>query len=264
MADYKTLAIEDRGAVRIITLNRPELFNSLDAESGPDLTHALEEADREPSVRAMVLTGAGRAYAAGGNIQLMGQGLKQGLAPGPVFAEIGAWLGRTVIALRRVGTPVVCAMNGVASGGGLAWALACDLIVAAKSARFDPAYRRLGVTPDGGSSVLITELIGLKRASQFFLLDQPIDADTALAWGMVNQVVADDQLMDQALALAQNLAQGPATAMAMTKELINRAVLPNLERVLEDERQSIVEMVGQPDFVEGVTAFFERRKPEFS
>lgn len=264
MADFETLALQDRGAVRIITLNRPQLFNALDAQSGSELVAALEQADHDPAVRAVVLTGAGRAYAAGGNIQLMGQGLKQGLPPGPLFADIAAWLGRTVVALRRVGLPVLCAMNGVASGGGLAWALACDLIVAAKSARFDPAYRRLGVCPDGGASALIAGLIGIKRAAEFFLLDRPIDAETALAWGMVNRVVDDDQLMDQALELAQELAAGPRRAMAMTKELINRAVLPHIERVLEDERQTIVELSGQPDFAEGVTAFFERRKPRFS
>lgn len=263
MADYQTLKIQDQGAVRTITLNRPKMFNPLDSQSGSELVAALEEADHDARVRAVLLTAAGRAYAAGGNIQMVGEGIKSGQAPGPLFLEVAGWLNRTVITLRRVSKPVVCAMNGVASGGGLAWALACDLIVAAKSARFDPAYRRLAVCPDGGASALVTELIGSKRASEFFLLDKAIDADTALAWGMVNRVVADEELMDAAMEMAQDLATGPRRAMAKAKELINRAVLPHLERVLEDERQTIVELSGQPDFIEGVTAFFEKRKPEF-
>lgn len=263
MTEYKTLAIADMGPIRIITLNRPEMFNALDLESGPDLVAALEEADRDQDLRVVILTGAGRAYAAGGNVQLMAQGLQQGLSPAPVFADIAAWLNRTVITLRRLDLPVVCAMNGVASGGGLAWALGCDLIVAGRSARFDPAYCRIAVTPDGGSSLLVTSLIGHKRASEFFLLGRVLEAQEALEWGLVNQVVPDGELMEAALTVARQLAANSRRANALTKALMNRAVLADLERVLEDERKIISDICQEPDFAEGIRAFFEKRRPKF-
>jgi 2-(1,2-epoxy-1,2-dihydrophenyl)acetyl-CoA isomerase len=240
------------------------MFNALDLDSGPELVAALEEADRDMELRAVILTGSGRAYAAGGNVQLMAEGVKQGLSLGPAFADIAAWLNRTVITLRRMDLPVVCAMNGVASGGGLAWALGCDLIVAARSASFDPAYCRIAVTPDGGSSLLVTSLIGHKRASEFFLLGRALSAEEALQWGLVNQVTADSGLMEASLALARKLSANSRRANALTKALMNRAVLADLERVLEDERKTIVEICQEPDFAEGIRAFFEKRKPRFT
>ncbi len=263
MQKFQTLLLEDQGPVRVITLNQPQLFNPLDAVSGVELVQALEQADRERSVRALVLTGAGKAYAAGGNVRLMGDLLQKGERPGPWFSDIGATLNRSIITLRRLSKPVVCALNGVAAGGGLGWCLGCDLVVAARSARLDPGYVRIAVCPDGGASVLVTRLIGLKRASEFFLLGRVLGAQEALEWGMINRVVDDAELMAEALKMAQQLAQGPPQALAATKALLNQAVLPDLETMLEEERQSIAWLSEQPDFAEGIRAFFERRPPKF-
>lgn len=263
MADYQTILVEDRGPVRVLTLNQPQMFNPLDIVSGAELVKALEAADREPGVRALVLTGAGKAFAAGGNVRLMGELVQSGRPSKPFFSEIAALLNLTIITLRRITKPVICALNGVAAGGGLGWCLGCDLVVAAESARLDPGYVRIAVSPDGGSSVLVPRLIGLKRATEFFMLGRVLSAREALEWGMVNRVVPDGELMDQALALAAELASGPAEALAATKALLNRATLGDLEGLLEDERQSIVGLVDQPDYKEGIKAFFERRKPQF-
>ncbi|MFZ5588020.1 MAG: enoyl-CoA hydratase-related protein [Thermodesulfobacteriota bacterium] len=264
MQSYKTLLVEDRGPVRLITLNQPQLFNPLDQVSGPELIQALEAADREPAVRALVLTGAGKAYAAGGNVRFMAEILAQGERPGPWFSEVGAVLNRSVITLRRLTKPVVCALNGVVAGGGLGWCLGCDLVVAAQGARLDPGYIRIAVCPDGGASALVTRLIGHKRASEFFLLGRALSAQEALQWGLVNRVVADDHVLEEALTMAGQLAQAPRQALAATKALLNQAVLGDLETILEEERQDIMRLADQPDFAEGIQAFFEKRKPDFA
>ena len=261
---YQTLRVEDRGPVRVITFDRPEMFNPLDTHSGAELVAALEEVQRDPEVRAVVLTGAGKAFAAGGNLRLMRQCLEQGRDPAAMFAEITAYLNRSVIALRRLPQPVVAAMNGVAAGGGMGWCLACDLVVMAQGARFEPGYIRIALNPDGGATLLVTRLIGHKRASEFFLRGGVITSEQALAWGMVNKVVPDHQVLDEALALAQELAQGPAEALASTKALLNQALFPDLEAGLEQERQEIMRLCRLPDFAEGVRAFFDKRPPRFA
>lgn len=263
MSQFKTLLIEDQGAVRLITLNQPAIYNPLDEVSGPELVAALEQADRDPQVRALVLTGAGKAFSAGGNVRLMGDLLQKNQASKPFFADISAVLNRSIITLRRLSKPVVCALNGVAAGGGLGWCLACDLVVASEEARLDPGYIRIAMCPDGGASAFITGILGLQRASEFFLLGRVLTAQQAQEWGLVNQVVPADQVLTQALALAQQLAQGPRLALAHTKALINQAALPNLEATLEEERLRLVELADQPDFIEGIRAFFERRPPKF-
>jgi 2-(1,2-epoxy-1,2-dihydrophenyl)acetyl-CoA isomerase len=263
MNQYKTLLVEDRGPVRLITLNQPAILNPLDEVSGPELVGALEAADLDEMVRALVLTGAGKAFSAGGNVRLMSDKLQRGQSTAPFFAAISGVLNRSIIALRRMGKPVVCALNGVAAGGGLGWCLACDLVVAARNARLDPGYLRIALNPDGGGTALITSLIGHKRASEFFLLSQALNAETALAWGLVNRVVEDAAVLEEALKLAGKLAHGPRRALAATKDLLNRTAFAGLENVMENERGFLLELADRPDFVEGIKAFFERRKPSF-
>jgi 2-(1,2-epoxy-1,2-dihydrophenyl)acetyl-CoA isomerase len=135
--------------------------------------------------------------------------------------------------------------------------------VIAASARLDPGYVRIAVNPDGGTSVLVSRLIGLKRASEFFMLGRVLSAQEALDWGMVNRVVPDDQVLSESLDLARQLAAGPARALMATKTLLNQATLGDLEGILEDERRWIIELADQPDFIEGIKAFFEKRKPNF-
>ena len=263
MSSYSTLLVEDRGPVRILTLNQPQIFNPLDVTSGPELISALEQAELDPGIAALVLTGAGKAFSGGGNVRQMHKHLEAGQSMRGYFFELVAILHRSIITLRRLGKPVVCALNGVAAGGGLGWALACDLVVASAKARFDPGYIRIALNPDGGSSVFITRLIGHKRASQFFLTGKAIKAPEALAWGMVNEVVEPGEELERALKLAGRLAQGPAQALAATKQLLNQAAWGDLETLLEEERQALCRLADQPHYAEGIRAFMEKRPPRF-
>jgi len=263
MADYQTLLLKDEGEVRLFTMNRPEVYNPIDETSAGELIAALEEADRAPSIRALVLTGAGKAFSGGGNLKAMAQVLESGALPGRFFLGLVASFNRLIITMRRLNKPVVCAVNGVASGGGVALALACDLILAVDGALFDPGYIRIALSPDGGNTALVSRLAGLKRASEFFMLGRPLSAAQALEWGLVNQLVEPEDLLPQALECARNLGQMPAGALASTKALLNAAVLPDLESVLENERREMANLSDQPDFSEGVNAFSEKRKPRF-
>ncbi|MCF8034370.1 MAG: enoyl-CoA hydratase/isomerase family protein [Desulfarculaceae bacterium] len=263
MASYETLLCQDRGPVRLITLNNPDTFNALDFTSGPELIGALEEAGRDPAIRVVVLTGAGKAFSAGANVRLMQQGLAEGKPPAPFFSELAAILHRSISTMRRLPKPVVCALNGVAAGGGMGWVLASDMVVASRAARLEPAYIKIGLTPDGGSTALLARALGPHRAAEFFMLGQGMNAQTAFEHGLFNQVVEPDQELDTALELAEGLAAGPATALAQTKALLNSSLYGDLEKVMEDERQSICAMSTGPEFLEGITAFFEKRKPSF-
>ncbi len=264
MDQFKTIIVEDRGPVRLLTLNQPDMFNPLDFDSGPELARALELAQREPGVRAVVITGAGRAYAAGGNVRLMADLINNDGDIEQFFSDLAYILAKTVITLRRLRLPVVAAVNGPVAGGGLAWALGCDLVVASEKARFDPAYIRIAVSPDGAASAFVPRLIGHKRASEFFLLGKAVSAAQALEWGMINRVAPPGEVLDTAMALANELANGPAQALAATKDLLNQAVYGDLEGLMEQERQSIMRLSLLPDFSEGIRAFFEKRKPEFN
>ena len=261
---YQTLLVEDKGPVRIITLNQPAAFNPLDHISGTELIHAMNSAGNEPEVRAVVLTGAGKAFAAGGNLRLMRKVLEEGGDISAWFREIGGLLKDSVLAIASLHKPVVCAMNGVAAGGGIGWALACDLIVASTKARFEPGYIKIAVCPDGGTSVLVSRLIGLKRAARFFMLAEPIDASTAKDWGMINEVVEPQELMPTAMAWAQELAKGPAMALTETKKLLAMAALKDLADLMDEELKRICTLAARAEFAEGIKAFFERREPNFT
>ncbi len=264
MSDYKTLLVEDVGAVRVLTLNQPKIFNPADEVSAPDFIDALERAERDPNVRVVVVTGAGKAFSAGGNVKKMFETLEAGEKLSLYLMGLAAQLHRSISTIRRMPQPVVCAMNGVTAGGGLGWALCCDLVVAAASAKLDPGYVRIALSPDGGSTGLLSRILGLQRASEFFMLGRVLEAEKACELGLINKVVPDGKALEAALEWAQELARGPAAALAATKRLLNQAIYGDLETIMEDERQSICAMSDLPDAREGIMAFFEKRKPDFS
>ncbi|MBU0513466.1 MAG: enoyl-CoA hydratase/isomerase family protein [Proteobacteria bacterium] len=267
MADpvFETLILEVEPPLGTISLNQPQIFNPLDTRSGPELAAALENLALDDRVRAVILTGRGKAFSAGGNVRAMAEAIEADPDQGPpeMFMNITRWLNATVLAIRRLDKPVVCAMNGVASGGGLAWAMACDLVVAARSARLDSAYIRIGFSPDGGLAAFLPLLMGHKRATEFLMLGGSISAEEGLAWGLVNRVVDDGAVLDEAQKLALDLAARPRLALARTKALLHRAFYPDLERIVEDERRHIVELSARADFREGIASFFEKRPPRF-
>lgn len=264
MSVYKTLLVEDRAAARILTLNQPAIFNPADEVSAPEFIDALERAERDQSVRVVVVTGAGKAFSAGGNVRKMFETLEAGQQLSLYLMGLAANLHRSIATIRRMPKPVICAMNGITAGGGLGWALSCDLVVAAASAKLDPGYVRIALSPDGGSTGLLSRALGLQRANEFFMLGRVLDAEKAQALGLVNKVVPDGEALEAALEWAQELARGPAAALAATKRLLNQAVLGDLETIMENERQSICAMSDLPDAREGITAFIEKRKPDFS
>jgi 2-(1,2-epoxy-1,2-dihydrophenyl)acetyl-CoA isomerase len=259
MSSAITVLYEARDGVATLTLNRPELYNALNAQLHAELLAALRQAERDPSVRVIVLTGAGKAFCSGqdlreipldGAVELIGERLRASYNP-------------LVLKLRGLGKPVIAAVNGVAAGAGLSLAVACDLRVAGASTRFVNAFARIGLIPDCGLTYFLPRLIGQARAFELSALGGELDAPTALAWGLANQVVPDAELLPAAQAMAAQLANGPALAISLMKRALDRSADASLPQMLEYEAQAQQATCQHPDFAEGVTAFREKRAARF-
>jgi 2-(1,2-epoxy-1,2-dihydrophenyl)acetyl-CoA isomerase len=256
-----TVIVQRRGAAAVLTLNRPEAMNAVDPQLASDLLAALRAAAQDAEVRAVLLTGAGRAFCSGAD-------LKAGFDPTPAgHPDIGEAL-RTryhpiIRTIRAMPKPVVAAVNGPAAGIGCSFALACDLVLAAESAYFLLAFVNIGLVADGGSSFLIPERIGFARAAQMAMLGERIPAPKALEWGLVNELTADDALGERANALVDRLAAGPTRSYAGTKRQLNAWQYARMEAQLELEATIQGELAATQDFVEGVTAFVQKRTPRF-
>lgn len=253
-----TLAVSDR--VAEITLNRPEAANALNVEMARELHDAVLRCDADEGVRAVVISGSGRFFCAGGDLKsfaAQGEDLPRHLKQ--VTADFHAAVSR----LNRMDAPVVMAINGVAAGAGFSFALAGDLAIAAESARFSMAYTRAGLTPDGSSSYFLPRLVGLRRAKELTLTNRTLTADEALAWGIVNRVVPDGELREAAHALAGELAGGATLALGAAKRLMDAGLNGTLETAMEDEAQAISAMARTEDGREGMQAFLEKRAPTF-
>lgn len=259
--EYKNIICQIKDSVATITLNRPENMNALDFATSQEFQECLTQLSLDSSVRALIITGRGRGFCAGGDVKGMKESLPDG---GPLYLKkLTRYLHPAMASIRRMPKPVIAAVNGFASGIGFSLALNCDLILAARSARFNSAYILIGLVPDGGLTFHLPRLIGLHRANQLFFTGEQIDAQQALELGFVNQVVADEELMSTAEALARRLAQAPTLAIARTKELVNLSFHENLDTQMEHELQTISEMGKTRDFKEGIQAFFEKRKADF-
>lgn len=252
-----TILVETRPGYRVITLNRPERLNALTVEMADALSAALDAAQADPGCRAVLLTGAGRAFCAGQDLHA--------IVDMP-SAEIGDLLDHynpLISKLRALPMPVVCAVNGVAAGAGANLALACDIVVAAKSASFVQAFARIGLIPDVGGTWFVPRLVGMARARALALLAEPLSAATAAAWGMIWQAVEDDRLMDEAHALTARLAAGPGGALGLIKRALDASETNDLDRQLKLERDLQQKAAADPDHAEGVRAFLEKRAPSF-
>ena len=256
-----TVQVERRGAVATITLNRPEAMNAVNPELGADLLQAIRDATDDDGVRAVVLTGAGRAFCSGADLKA---GLHTGEDGMPDLGHVLRDRYHPIIeGLRTMPKPVVAAVNGPAVGIGLSLALAADLVIARESAYFLLAFVNIGLVPDGGSSLLIPERIGFTRAAEMAMLGERIPAAQALEWGLINRVVADSELTAEVDALADRLAAGPTRSYAATKRQLNAWQFSRMAEQLELEATLQQEMVGTDDFVEGVSAFLQKRPPSF-
>jgi 2-(1,2-epoxy-1,2-dihydrophenyl)acetyl-CoA isomerase len=252
-----TILVESRPGYRVITLNRPQRLNALTAEMAEALTAALDAAEADPDCRAVLLTGAGRAFCAGQDLTAIA---------GMGAAAIGRLLdcyNPLVLRLRALPFPMVCAVNGVAAGAGANLALACDIVLAAKSASFVQAFAKIGLIPDCGGTWVLPRLVGPARARALALLAEPVPAETAAQWGMIWQAVPDERLIDAAQALAARLAAGPGVALRLIKQALDAAETNDLKRQLQLERRLQEAAAASPDFAEGVAAFLEKRPAAF-
>lgn len=262
LARTDVLAITQTGATRWLTMARPVALNSFDLQLQQEMRDAVDDAAHDDEVRCVVLTGAGRAFCAGADLSLDDLGPHVRLAP-RTEEELRLRYNPTIRRLRTMPKPVVAAVNGAAVGVGCALAMACDQIIAGESASFSLAFAKVGLTLDAGTSLLIGARIGLGRATAMAMLGTKVPAPTALSWGMVDDVVADDELLGRATQIADALAAGPTRAFAATKHSLNTALLPHLDDAFEAEVAGQTSLVDAADFREGVQAFTQRRAPVF-
>ena len=260
MMSFEALTLDRRDGIATITLNRPEAFNALNLTLGRELFHAALEVDEDPAVRCVVITGAGKAFCAGGDVKDFADNLPR---IGVLVKELTTYLHGAVSRLCRSDKPVVMAVNGVAAGGGLSFALSGDLVVAAESARFTMAYARIAATPDGSSSYFLPRLVGLRRAMELYFTNRVLSAREALEWGLVTRVVPDADLKGAVDALARELAQGPTKAFGGAKRLFHQSTWESLETQMELEAQAIALAGHTEDFASGVTAFAAKKQPTF-
>lgn len=250
--------------VATITLNRPEVFNAFNLPVAEDLARAVQVCADDAGVRAVILTGSGRGFCAGGDMKAAWEHIQFGGHPGHFFRDLTVPFHRVITDMRLMPKPIIAAINGAAGGAGLSLAAACDLRLAAESAKFKQAYTAIGLVPDGGWTALVPQLIGVAKAMELLLLDPVLNAHQALAAGLVHEVVPDGALPGRARELAGRLADGPVTAFGTAKALVNASVLPLLEVQLERERQAIMAQGATGDFLEGLRAFVDKRVPRFN
>ena len=257
-----TILVENRPGYRVLTLNRPEKLNALTVEMADALRAALDAAQADPECRAVLLTGAGRAFCAGQDLNAI---------VGKPWAEIGALLDHynplverlRGSAFRALPMPVVCAVNGVAAGAGANLALACDIVLAAKSASFVQAFVKIGLIPDCGGTWFLPRLLGPARARALAMLAEPLPAEQAAEWGLIWRAVDDDRLVAEAHSLTARLAAGPGVALGLIKQALDASETHDLKQQLKLERDLQVEAAANPDHSEGVCAFLEKRPPSF-
>ena len=247
-----------KDSVLTITLNRPKA-NAFTTDMAQALTKVFRDAGRNDAVRVALLTGAGKLFSAGQDVSEFGEG---------EHVSFRKHLLRTynplIVEMRRLEKPVIGAINGAVAGAALGIALACDLRIAADNARFVVGFSGIGLAPDSAVSLMLPTLIGLGRAAEAAFLNQPVSAEQALAWGLVNRVVPADELPAASVAWAAELAQGPVHAMGYTKRDFNKAILPNLEEVLDYEAH-MQEIAGSGgDHKEGLAAFREKREAKYA
>jgi len=253
------LRVEADGAVATITFDRPDALNALTIPIKVALLDALRSIGEDRSIRAVILTGAGRAFCAG-------QDLAERDDPDapPLDVELRERYNPIVRAIRALDQPVIAAVNGVAAGAGASLAFACDLRIASADARFVLAFGRIGLVPDSGATWFLPRLVGAARAAEIALVGDPIDADEALRIGLVDRVVPPDTLMAEARAMADRLAAGAPRALAMTKHALQRSWSIDLDAALEDEARLQGEAGATSDHAEGLAAFREKRPPRFT
>lgn len=258
---YQTLDLEVRDSVAHLVLNRPDDANAINLQLAKDLMYAALECDEDPAVRAILISGRGRFFCAGGDLaSFAGAG---GDLPA-LIKEMTIYLHAAITRLVRCRAPVIAAVGGTAAGAGFSLCCAVDLVVASESAKFTMAYTGAGLTPDGSSSYFLPRIVGSRRTLELMLTNRTLSADEALDWGLVTQVVPTDDLTAASEKLAARLASGPTGAFGFVKKLVAASFGDTLEAQMELETRAISDSARSSDAVEGIDAFIAKRRPKFT
>ncbi|MBF6613222.1 MAG: enoyl-CoA hydratase/isomerase family protein [Chloroflexi bacterium] len=257
--DYETIQYTLDEGVLTITLNRPDVLNAFNRKMTDEIQEALKKAERDSAVRCIVLTGAGRAFSAG-------EDLKARTAEGnsDFDSTLRQRYNPIILKMRNMDKPVLGAINGVAAGAGCSLALACDMRIASEKARFIEVFVRVGLVPDSGSSFFLPRLVGTGKAFEMAFLGDEVGAEEALRLGLVNRVFPPEELEPATRELALRLAKGPTKAIGLAKRAINRALIMDLDQLLDYEVHAQEIAGATEDYQEGVAAFMEKRTPNFS
>ena len=258
---YQHIEFEIHKGVAVLKLNRPGSLNSFTADMHGEVRAVLTEASESPAVRAVLITGNGRGFCAGQDLN------DRAVAPGAEMPDLGDSVNNYYNPLIRLITtmekPVICAVNGVAAGAGANIALACDIVIAARSASFIESFSKLGLIPDSGGTWILPRLVGMARAKGLAMLGPKVKAEQAEAWGMIWQCVDDDELMSTALGLAEQMAEQPTRGFAFTKQAFAVSAVNTLDEQLEVEKDLMRAAGKTHDYKEGVSAFLEKRTPSY-
>ncbi|HEY4373994.1 MAG TPA: 2-(1,2-epoxy-1,2-dihydrophenyl)acetyl-CoA isomerase PaaG [Burkholderiales bacterium] len=260
-ADTPNILLAIADGVAEVTFNRPDKLNSFTRPMHTELRAALDRAEQDEAVRAVLITGAGRGFCAGQDLASIVDPATG--RPGPVDATIAEDFNPLIMRLQALPKPVVCAVNGVAAGAGANIALACDIVLAARSAAFIQAFSRIGLVPDSGGSYFLPRLVGTARAMALTMLGDKLPAEQAAQWGLIWRVVDGAELIPQARALAHQLASGPTRSLGMIKRMVHASGGHDLPQQLEMERDLQRCAVAGEDYFEGVGAFLQKRAPNF-
>lgn len=256
--ENKHLNVNLQGAVLSLQLNRPDSLNAFSPEMIAGLLSEIQGASGNPDIGAIILSGAGRSFSAGGDVKTMGKA-----GSSETYEHIGK-LNELILAMRALEKPIIAVVHGFAAGAAFNLALASDIILAAEDSKFVMSFSQVGLISDGGGLYFLPRLIGSYRAKELFFSAQPITAETAHEWGIVNHLYPLEKLEQEALSFAEKLATGPAKAFGLLKKIADQSATAGLAEILEQERVTQAMMVTTDDHLEGVTAFKEKRKPVFN
>jgi 2-(1,2-epoxy-1,2-dihydrophenyl)acetyl-CoA isomerase len=260
--NYENIKFQIQNGIALLTLNRPDKLNSLTQAMHLEVRSALALVQTDPTARVLVLTGAGRGFCAGQDLS------DRAVEPGAQGVDLGESVARyyapLVMALRALPMPVICAVNGVAAGAGANLALACDIVLAARSASFIQAFCKLGLIPDTGGTWILPRLVGHARAAGLAMLGEKLNADTAQQWGLIWKCVPDDALLHEAMAMAEQFAVAPTKGLAFTKKALQASYANTLPEQLKLEGEMMRELGYSHDYREGVAAFIAKRPANFT
>ncbi len=260
MADFETITFTQQDGVATVTLNRPDAANGINLTLAKELLAVAIECDDNPDIRAVLLTGNGKVFCAGGDLKSFSPAAGNSSYK---LKELTALFHAAIARFAKMNAPLIVAVNGAAAGAGFSLSIVGDIVISADSANYTMAYTMVGLSPDGSSSYFLPRLIGMRKAQELMMTNRTLSAQDALDWGLINRVVTGDALLEEAQKQAAKLAQGPTRSYGTIKQLLQASFTNGLETQMQMESTAIAELSKTEDGREGITAFIERRSPEF-